>query len=130
MSADSAETEDKPKAVDTKGVFRRLMAMLRPYYPAISIGLVLLILSGPCEIFPALVWKFVVDDIILQKPQSPTMHQWFSFGGKISDRMTLLASSVAWLFFIYLIGELLQTIQQNLMNRVAQKFIFNLRNRV
>src|SRR5688500_7446068 len=129
MSDESAATEPQSK-IDTKGVFPRLLRMLRPYYPIITLGLILLILSGPCEIFPALVWKFVVDDIILQKPQSPTMHQWFSFGGQISDRMTLLASSVAWLFFIYLIGELLQTIQQNLMNRVAQKFIFNLRNRV
>jgi ABC-type multidrug transport system fused ATPase/permease subunit len=117
--------------VDTKGVFPRLMRMLRPHYRAIGMGLVLLLLSGPCEIFPAQVWKFVVDDIVLNKKnESPILHQWFSLHDRISGRMSLLVSSIVWLFVIYLFGEILQTIQQNLMNRVAQRFIFNLRNRV
>src|SRR5690242_10234700 len=115
---------------NTKGVFSRLMRMLRPHYGAIGFGLLLLILSGPCEIFPAQVWKFVVDDIVINKKQSPILHPWFSFNDRITGRMALLVSSIVWLFVIYLIGEVLQTIQQNLMNRVAQKFIFNLRNRV
>ncbi|HEV8293264.1 MAG TPA: ABC transporter ATP-binding protein, partial [Tepidisphaeraceae bacterium] len=117
--------------IDTKGVFPRLLRMLRPHYGAIGLGLVLLLLSGPCEIFPAQVWKFVVDDIVLEKKhESPILHDWFSFHDRISGRMNLLVASIVWLFVIYLFGELLQTIQQNLMNRVAQKFIFNLRNRV
>ena len=116
---------------DTKGVFPRLMRMLRPHYGAIGMGLVLLLLSGPCEIFPAQVWKFVVDDIVLEKKnESPILHDWFSFHYRVQGRMALLVSSIGWLFAIYLFGEVLQTIQQNLMNRVAQKFIFNLRNRV
>src|SRR5438046_7063200 len=114
---------------DTKGVFSRLMRMLRPHYPTIGFGLLLLILSGPCEIFPAQVWKFVVDDIVLkQKHESSILHNWFSFHDRITARMSLLVSSITWLFVIYLLGEILQTIQQNLMNRVAQKFIFTLRN--
>src|SRR5438045_3411219 len=120
---------DEPKP-DTHGVFKRLLSMLRPHYRAIFLGLILLVLSGPCEIFPGLVWKFVIDNIVLQKPSMPIFRDWFSFAGQITDRMHLLASSIAWLFAIYLLGEILQTIQQNLMNRVAQKFIFNLRNRV
>src|SRR2546423_11024408 len=116
---------------DTKGVFSRLMRMLRPHYRAIGFGLLLPILSGPCEIFPAQVWKFVVDDIVLNKKnESPILHQWFSLHDRISGRMNLLVAAIVWLFVIYLFGELLQTIQQNLMNRVAQRFIFNLRNRV
>jgi ATP-binding cassette subfamily B protein len=116
---------------DTRGVFKRLMRMLRPHYGAIGVGLVLLILSGPCEVFPAQVWKFVVDDIVLEKKnESPILHDWFSLHHRIHGRMNLLIASVAWLFIVYLFGEVLQTIQQNLMNRVAQKFIFNLRNRV
>src|SRR3954462_3007509 len=116
---------------DTRGVFKRLLRMLRPHYPVIALGLVLLIISGPCEIFPAQVWKFVVDDIVLsKKSESPILHNWFSFHHRIEARMSLLVSAIAWLFAIYLIGEILQTIQQNLMNRVAQKFIFTLRNRV
>ncbi|HEV8379691.1 MAG TPA: ABC transporter ATP-binding protein, partial [Tepidisphaeraceae bacterium] len=122
---------DEAAKPDTRGVFKRLMRMLRPHYGAIGVGLVLLILSGPCEVFPAQVWKFVVDDIVLEKKnESPILHDWFSLHHRISGRMNLLIASVAWLFIVYLFGEVLQTIQQNLMNRVAQKFIFNLRNRV
>src|SRR5258706_7952182 len=117
--------------IDTKGVFPRLLRMLRPHYRAIGFGLLLLILSGPCEIFPAQVWKFVVDDIVLNKKnESPILHHWFSLHDRIAGRMNLLVASIVWLFVIYLIGEVLQTIQQNLMNRVAQRFTFNLRNRV
>src|SRR5258706_6410641 len=117
--------------IDTKGVFPRLLRMLRPHYRAIGFGLLLLILSGPCEIFPAQVWKFVVDDIVLSKKnESPILHQWFSLHDRIGGRMNLMVAAIVWLFGIYLIGEVLQTIQQNLMNRVAQRFIFNLRNRV
>jgi len=116
---------------DTKGVFSRLMRMLRPHYGPIGVGLFLLLLSGPCEIFPAQVWKFVVDDIVLSKKnESPILHHWFSLHDRITGRMNLLIASIVWLFAIYLFGEVLQTIQQNLMNRVAQKFIFNLRNRI
>src|SRR5882672_3922612 len=126
--------------VDTKGVFPRLMRMLRPHYGKIGLGLVLLILSGPCEIFPGLVWKFVADDVVPlkswmhlpgpPKPHTPILYTWFSLHGRISSPKALLLSSIVWLFVIYLLGEILQTIQQNLMNRVAQKFIFSLRNRV
>src|SRR5438552_11640748 len=126
--------------VDTRGVFPRLMRMLRPHYGKIGVGLVLLILSGPCEIFPGLVWKFVADDVVPLKAwlnlpgppkhHTPIFYTWFSMGGRITSPQALLASSIFWLFAVYLLGEILQTIQQNLMNRVAQKFIFTLRNRV
>lgn len=125
--------------VDTKGVFPRLMRMLRPHYGKIAVGLVLLILSGPCEIFPGLVWKFVADDVVPLKQwlnlpghahRTPIFYTWFSLGGRITSPKALLVWSIIWLFVVYLFGEILQTIQQNLMNRVAQKFIFTLRNRV
>src|SRR5205085_1110921 len=94
------------------------------------IGLVLLILSGPCELFPALVWKYVIDRIATHRPVMPLFHYFFSFNGRLTSPFALLASALSWLFAVYLLGELFQTIQQNLMNRVAQKFIYQLRNRV
>ena len=42
----------------------------------------------------------------------------------------LLISSLIWLFFIYESGEVFGTLSTNVMNRVAQKFIFTFRNRV
>src|SRR5437867_13304511 len=99
---------------DTKGVFPRLLRMLRPHYGAIGLGLLLLLLSGPCEIFPAQVWKFVVDDIVLNKKhESPILHNWFSLHDRISGRMNLLVASIVLLFAIYLIGEVSPTIQQH-----------------
>src|ERR1044071_9388629 len=123
--AASGHTQALPSAV-----FGRLIRLLRPHRGLITWGLLLLVGSMPCELFPALVWKFVVDDVILKKGTSPFFQSWFSFGGRIASPFALLASSVGWLFGVYLLGELLQTIEQNVLNRVAQKFIFRLRNQV
>src|SRR5205814_9843065 len=102
ISAKIARMSDEPAKTDTRGVFKRLLRMLRPHYPVIFLGLVLLILSGPCEIFPAQVWKFVVDDIVLkQKHESSILHNWFSFHDRITARMSLLVSSITCLFVIY-----------------------------
>jgi ABC-type multidrug transport system fused ATPase/permease subunit len=112
----------------SKLIFLRLLRMLRPYAPAIIVALVLLVLSAPCELFPAITWKFVVDDLALQKPESPWLHAWFSFGGRIENRLALLIWTVIWMFIVYLLGETLQTLEQWILNRVAQKFILHLRD--
>ena len=111
-------------------VFLRLLRLLRPYYGQIVIGLVLLILSTPGELFPALVWRFVTDDIVLQKGGSPLLRAWFSFGGSIAGRFPLLLSSVTWMFIVYLASEVMGTIETWLLNRVAQSFILGFRNDV
>ena len=46
------------------------------------------------------------------------------------DRFALLVSAVTWLFVVYLIGEVLGTLDTWILNRVAQKFILGFRNRV
>lgn len=113
-------------------IFRRLLGLLRPYYGWIALGLLLLILSTPCELFPALVWKYVIDDLLLTGRSAPTrvLPWFFSFDGRVADKFHLLYSALVWLFMVYIVGELLGTISTNIMNRVAQRFIFGLRNRV
>lgn len=111
-------------------VFVRLVMLLRPYWPRIGLGLFLLFLSAPCELFPAIVWRFVTDDVVLNTGNSPWLMQWFSFGGAIQSPFKLLFSAVAWLLIIYLIGELLGTLNTWILNRVAQKFMLSIRNRV
>ena len=98
----------------------------------IGLGLLLLILSTPCELFPALVWKYVTDDLILagRYPPTPVLHHLFSFHGAIQGKLALLLSATIWLFLVYAVGEAMGTTSTNLMNRVAQKFILSLRNRV
>src|SRR4051812_20919925 len=113
-------------------VFRRLLGMLRPQYGLIGVGVVLLILSTPCELFPAFVWKFVTDDIVMRgdRPTMPWLYAWFSFGGRIQSQWWLVISAALWMFVVYLLGEFFGTLETNLLNRVAQKFILGFRNQV
>ena len=48
---------DKPAPVPASRVFLRLLKLLRPYWPVVGLGLALLLLSTPCELFPAIVWR-------------------------------------------------------------------------
>lgn len=113
-------------------ILLRLFKLLRPYWPMIGIGLLLLILSTPCELFPALIWKYVTDDLILAGKYHPTpvLHTLISFGGHVQGKLSLLFWAMVWLFVVYALGEAMGTLSTNLMNRVAQKFILTFRNRV
>src|SRR5947209_15479878 len=103
-----------PQSQPTTKVFGRLLRMLRPHYGTIGLGLLLLVLGSPCELFPAIVWQFVTDDIVLRNVAASGAHHpgrfdvwlraWFSFGGRIANPFPLLVSSVLWLFAVYLIG--------------------------
>jgi ABC-type multidrug transport system fused ATPase/permease subunit len=120
----------RPDPVSSSRVFRRLLLLLRPHWPMIGLGIFLLLLSVPCELFPAIVWRFVTDDVVLSRHTSPRLAWWFSFGGALRSQVGLLLSSVAWLLGIYLIGESLGTACTWLLSRVAQRFMLGFRNRV
>ena len=127
--ADALVQESKSTA-DTSRIFLRLLKLLRPYWPLIGLGLLLLVLSTPCELFPALVWKYVIDDLIL-RGRTPVLSDLFSFGGALKGwKALLISSTLLWLPLVYVVGEAMGTLSTNLMNRVAQKFILYFRNRV
>src|SRR3954468_2774369 len=135
MPAAAPETltnEPNPTVEPAGKVFRRLLRLLRPYYGLLTLGILLLIGGMPCELFPALVWKYVTDDLILPGKSHPTpiLPYLFSFNGRITGTFQLLVSSLCWLFVVYAVGEAFGTISTNLMNRVAQRFILTFRNRV
>src|SRR4051812_24346010 len=90
---------------DQRAVFRRLLRLFRPYRGTIALALVFLLIALPCELFPALAWGFITDDIVLKHPRSPWMSTWFSFNGRLTNPFRLLLSATAWMFGIYLIGE-------------------------
>src|SRR4051812_3466257 len=113
---------------DQQGEFRRLLALLRPQWGAIGVALFFLLVAAPCELFPALAWGFITDDIVLKHPRAPLMARWFSFGGRLTNPFHMLLSATAWMFVVYLIGETFETLQNWIMNRVAQRFILNFRN--
>ena len=128
----AAPEVQSPPPAPASGVFRRLLKLLRPYWGSIVLGLVLLLAAMPAELFPAFVWMYVADHLVIKSetPITQRLHRLFSFGGRLTTWQSLLASSLAWLFVIYLIGEALGTLSTNVMNRVAQRFILHFRNRV
>lgn len=113
-------------------IFRRILHLLRPQAGMVVLGLVLLLLSMPAELFPGFVWMYVADRLVTHEPSKAVdlLHHLISFGGWLSGWPALLASSLGWLVGVYVIGEALGTISTNLMNRVAQRFVLVLRNQV
>jgi len=131
MKETTADDPSKPTEPASR-VFRRLLSMLRPQAGVIAIALVLLLLSMPGELFPGLIWMYVTDKLITQKSTAwaDLLHHLISFNGALVGWKQLLLSAVGWLFGVYLLAETMGTISSNLMNRVAQRFILSLRNRV
>ncbi|MEO6435658.1 MAG: ABC transporter ATP-binding protein [Tepidisphaeraceae bacterium] len=125
------EPDSTKPARDTK-VYRRLLRLLRPQLPVIVVALVLLLLSMPGELFPGMIWMYVVDHLIRHGDTRWTtgLHYLISFDGRIVGWKPLLLSSLAWLMGVYLVAEVFVTISSNLMQRAAQKFILGFRNRV
>jgi ABC-type multidrug transport system fused ATPase/permease subunit len=111
-------------------VFRRLLRLLKPWRGIIALCIAMLIASGLCEIFPAFVWKYVADDVATRRPSSPMVALLASFGGRVHNPYALVFWAVVWLLAVYILGEILGTLQNNILSRITQKFIFNLRNQV
>ncbi len=116
--------------VPSSRVFLRLLRLLRPHWAMIALGLTLLLISAPCELFPAIVWRYVTDEVVLQHGRSPWLTAWFSFGGRLQGAPAMLVSSVGWLVAIYAVGELFATLNTWILSRVAQRFMLTFRNRV
>lgn len=106
--------------------------MLNAHYPAIGVGLVLLLLSMPAELFPAFVWMYVVDGLIYHTGKAPIPQlEWvFTFNGTFVSWQAKLASALSFLTVVYVFGETMETLSSNVMQRVAEKFIVSLRQNV
>ena len=129
---DAVDADQGKTSPGSRRVFLRLLRLLRPHYPTIGLGLLLLILSTPCELFPALAWMYVADDVLGAghgKP-TPVLSYLISLGGSIHSGGWLLLSALIWMLGVYALSEAMGTLSTNLMNRVAQKFILYFRNRV
>src|ERR1700732_1204980 len=84
----------------SRRVFLRLLRLLRPHYRIIGLGLLLLILLTPCELFPALAWIYVADDLLGAghgKP-TPVLSYLVSLGGSVHWSLWLLLSALIWMF--------------------------------
>jgi ATP-binding cassette, subfamily B, bacterial len=112
-------------------VFFRLWGMLRPSWPLIGLALVLLFISMPGELFPAFIWQYVTDDLILKNISHPSgLGPLISFQHRISDPFHLLLSAVIWLFGVYLFSTAAGTLCTVILQRAAQRFVLVTRNLV
>jgi ABC-type multidrug transport system fused ATPase/permease subunit len=118
--------------VKTKGVFRRLLRMLRPHWGTIAVAVVLLLMSVPGELFPGLTWMYVTDALIMGRESNATrwMGKLVSFDGVIAGKMHLLLSAILWMLAVYVFAETFSTLSTYFMSIVAQRFTRSVRNRV
>ena len=111
--------------------FRRLLGLLRPWRGWIGLSTVFVIVAAPCELFPAVVWRYVTDVVVLgNRHETPWLTAWFGFAGRLHTPAQLLLSSVTWLFVVYVFGQALETLEGYILNRVAEVFILGFRNDV
>jgi ATP-binding cassette, subfamily B, bacterial len=93
-------------------VFRRLLPYLRPHWRAIAVGLVCLIVAIPAGSFHPLVWAFIVDEVIGHR------------------KVDLLLPAMCVMFGVHAIGTALEAFRSNLLEKVGQRVVFDLRNEV
>jgi ATP-binding cassette subfamily B protein len=120
----------RPHPADDR-TFRRLVGLLRPWWGWIALSTAFVVIAAPCELFPAVVWGYVTDVVVLDHASKfQRLTPWFSFGGRLHAPAQLLVSSVTWLFVVYVFGQVLETLEGYILNRVAERFILGFRNDV
>jgi ABC-type multidrug transport system fused ATPase/permease subunit len=111
--------------------FRRLVGLLRPWWGWIALSTAFVVIAAPSELFPAVVWGYVTDVVVLDHPSKfRVLTPWFSFGGRLHAPAQVLLSAVSWLFVVYVFGQVLETLEGYILNRVAERFILGFRNDV
>ncbi|MGA2583638.1 MAG: ABC transporter ATP-binding protein [Tepidisphaeraceae bacterium] len=120
--------EPKP---DKPRIFLRLWKMLRPQWGMIALAMTLLFISMPGELFPAFIWQYVTDDLVLKGSQEPSgLGPMISLHGRIGGSVHLLFAALIWLFVVYTLSLVAGTLCTVILSRAAQKFVFILRNQV
>ncbi|MGQ9539506.1 MAG: ABC transporter ATP-binding protein [Armatimonadota bacterium] len=93
-------------------MFWRLLGLMRPYVVPIVIGFTCLVLATPAQMFPPLVWKYVVDEVIMNR--------------KVEHLLPAMLVMLA----VHLIGMGLSAARTYLLGVAGQRFVADLRNRL
>ncbi len=93
-------------------MFWRLLGLMRPYLLPIIIGFTCLVLATPAQMFPPLVWKYVVDEVIMNR--------------KVEHLLPAMLVMLA----VHLIGMGLSAARTYLLGVAGQRFVADLRNRL
>lgn len=86
----------------------------------------------PGELFPAFAWMYVADGLILHTDTWPVryLHPVISLGGLLESWQALLVSTLVLMMLVYVVCEGFETLSSNIMQRVAERFIRDLRQDV
>ena len=115
QSLNAAAQTYQPAAVAGRpniNVLRRLLPYLRPHRKKIVLGVVLLLIATPLGSAHPLIWKYIVDVVIVKK------------------RVGMLVPALLLMFAIQGLATLLDAVKGIVLERVGQRFVFDLRNAV
>jgi len=90
--------------------FLRILTYLRPYKLTLLLGFVCLVASVALELAPPLVWKVVVDDVVVKRELAKLLPAIIA--------LTLMQGG----------SSFLSAIRTRLLESVGQRFVFDLRN--
>lgn len=90
--------------------FVRLLKYLKPYWWQIAVGLLCLLLATPAQLFHPLVWKFIVDEVI------------------VNHKIGLLLPALLVMVAVHFVGVGLSAARTYLLGVIGQRFVFDLRN--
>lgn len=108
VGGDTSNVPPKPSLM----VFRRLVPYLRPYRARIAVGVSLLLVGTPLGSAHPLIWKYIVDVVVVQRH----VHQ--------------LVPALLLMFALQGLATLLDAIKSVILEKVGQRFVFDLRNAV
>src|SRR5687768_2070642 len=107
--ADAPPTTPEPPI----NLYRRLLPYLKPHRTAIVSGLLLLLLTIPADNFHPIAWKNIVDNVLGGDRSLRTLGLW-----------------VGAMFAVQAVAALLGALRSNLLEKVGQRLVYDLRNDV
>ena len=99
---------------------RPLLPYLRPHRKLLALGGICLLVAMPMQLFHPLVWKFIVDDVVM----SDSPRGIDRVGG---SRVNLLLAALGVMFVVYLAGAALSACRTWVLGVAGQRFVFDLR---
>ncbi len=108
IGGDASNVPPKPSLT----VFRRLVPYLRPYRARIALGVSLLLVGTPLGSAHPLIWKYIVDVVVVQR------------------HVNRLVPALLLMFALQGLATLLDAVKSVILEKVGQRFVFDLRNAV
>ena len=93
-------------------VYVRLLRYLRPYRWQVLAGLACLLVATPLSLLHPWIWKYIVDEVVTHR------------------RPDLLAPALGLMLGAHFTGAVLNALRSNLLEKVGQRFVQDLRNEV